>query len=203
MEEKIITKGKFTKNNFISFSAFALSIISLIISIVIFNPAYYDETYYASWVEEWIYTALIIDCPEGVGVFFYLFILFAIVGAFIFIMMNSCEITVTDKRVFGKSAFGKMVDLPLDKISSVGSCFPMGIKVATSSGAIGFWLLSNQSEVFSEISKLLQKRQTPTEPVLTMNTSNADELKKYKELLDSGIITQEEFDAKKKQLLGL
>ena len=34
-------------------------------------------------------------------------------------------------------------------------------------------------------------------------TSNADELKKFKELLDSGIITQEEFDAKKKQLLGL
>ena len=33
--------------------------------------------------------------------------------------------------------------------------------------------------------------------------SSADELKKYKELLDSGIITQEEFDAKKKQLLGL
>ena len=33
--------------------------------------------------------------------------------------------------------------------------------------------------------------------------SAADELKKYKDLLDSGIITQEEFDAKKKQLLGL
>ena len=33
--------------------------------------------------------------------------------------------------------------------------------------------------------------------------SSADELKKYKDLLDSGIITQEEFDAKKKQLLGL
>lgn len=34
-------------------------------------------------------------------------------------------------------------------------------------------------------------------------TQTADELKKFKELLDSGIITQEEFDAKKKQLLGL
>ena len=34
-------------------------------------------------------------------------------------------------------------------------------------------------------------------------TSHADELKKYKELLDSGVISQEEFDAKKKQLLGL
>lgn len=33
--------------------------------------------------------------------------------------------------------------------------------------------------------------------------SAADELKKFKELLDLGIITQEEFDAKKKQLLGL
>lgn len=33
--------------------------------------------------------------------------------------------------------------------------------------------------------------------------STADELKKMKELLDAGIITQEEFDAKKKQLLGL
>ncbi len=33
--------------------------------------------------------------------------------------------------------------------------------------------------------------------------SAADELKKYKELLDSGVISREEFDAKKKQLLGL
>lgn len=33
--------------------------------------------------------------------------------------------------------------------------------------------------------------------------SSAAELKQYKELLDSGVITQEEFDAKKKQLLGL
>lgn len=33
--------------------------------------------------------------------------------------------------------------------------------------------------------------------------SAAEELKKFKELLDSGIITQEEFDAKKKELLGI
>jgi hypothetical protein len=37
----------------------------------------------------------------------------------------------------------------------------------------------------------------------TVAVSAADELKKFKELLDSGVITQEEFDAKKKQLLGL
>lgn len=35
------------------------------------------------------------------------------------------------------------------------------------------------------------------------NLSTADEIKKYKDLLDEGIISQEEFDAKKKQLLNL
>jgi predicted Zn-dependent peptidase len=42
-----------------------------------------------------------------------------------------------------------------------------------------------------------------TEIKQEIQPSSADELKKYKELLDSGVITQEEFDAKKKQLLGL
>lgn len=42
--------------------------------------------------------------------------------------------------------------------------------------------------------------QMNTEPV---KMSAMDELTKYKDLLDSGVITQEEFDAKKKQLLGL
>ena len=34
-------------------------------------------------------------------------------------------------------------------------------------------------------------------------TSNADELKKFKDLLDNGVITEKEFDEKKKELLGL
>ena len=43
----------------------------------------------------------------------------------------------------------------------------------------------------------------PKVKVVGNTTSNADELKKYKDLLDSGVITQEEFDEKKKQLLGI
>ncbi len=37
----------------------------------------------------------------------------------------------------------------------------------------------------------------------TSGTSSADEIKKFKELLDMDAITQEEFDTKKKELLGL
>ena len=43
----------------------------------------------------------------------------------------------------------------------------------------------------------------PKEKTVINQVSEADELGKYKELLDKGVITQEEFDAKKKQLLGL
>jgi predicted Zn-dependent peptidase len=42
----------------------------------------------------------------------------------------------------------------------------------------------------------------PAEPVAA-GAGTADGLKKFKDLLDSGVITQEEFDAKKKELLGL
>ncbi len=39
--------------------------------------------------------------------------------------------------------------------------------------------------------------------VTVQQLSPADELKKFKELLDAGILTQEEFDAKKKELIGV
>lgn len=45
------------------------------------------------------------------------------------------------------------------------------------------------------------KTSSPTATGTTL--SAADEIKKYKNLLDEGILTQEEFDAKKKELLGL
>lgn len=40
-------------------------------------------------------------------------------------------------------------------------------------------------------------------PARTNTQTGANELKMYKELLDSGAISQEEFDAKKKQILNL
>lgn len=45
----------------------------------------------------------------------------------------------------------------------------------------------------------VQQNVTPAQPVSTI--SAADELKKYKELLDQGVITEDEFQAKKEQLL--
>lgn len=55
--------------------------------------------------------------------------------------------------------------------------------------------------ICKKIEELKRTSRVPT--IMTSAVSEADELKKFKELLDMGIITQEEFDAKKKQLLGL
>ena len=76
------------------------------------------------------------------------------------------------------------------------------------SGRIVFSMIKNRDEIHTVISNLLIQRQNQSQtPITTIKQeiplSNADEIKKYKDLLDSGVITQEEFDAKKKQLLGL
>lgn len=42
-----------------------------------------------------------------------------------------------------------------------------------------------------------------TKDTIIQQVSSADEIKKFKELLDMGVITKEEFELKKKQLLGI
>ena len=49
----------------------------------------------------------------------------------------------------------------------------------------------------------MEKPSVTNSTTVVNQVSSAEELKKFKELLDSGIISQEEFDAKKKQILGL
>lgn len=57
-------------------------------------------------------------------------------------------------------------------------------------------------EVFEYIrSRIDEVKKGKTSAVI--QTTPADEIKKYKELLDIGAITQEEYDIKKKELLGL
>ena len=64
---------------------------------------------------------------------------------------------------------------------------------------------SNTSKIKSHIEKAIElAKQAESKPnPVQAGLSIADELKKFKELLDIGVITQEEFDGKKKQLLGL
>lgn len=130
---------------------------------------------------------------------------FLFLGYWIYKDWSKIELTVSDKRVYGSAAFGKRVDLPLDSVSAVGTSIFKGISISTASGAIKFYMMENRDEIHKEISKLLVDRQNKPAATVTqeVSKSSADELEKFKDLLDKGVITEEEFEAKKKQLLGL
>lgn len=57
-------------------------------------------------------------------------------------------------------------------------------------------------EIKKYLENLILNKNAP-QPTIISSSSNADEIKKYKELLDMGAITEEEFDQKKKQLLNI
>ena len=148
----------------------------------------------------------IVYCIYPWAISFY-YVQLSVILLIIGIIYNGTEIVITDKRAYGKSLFGKLVDLPLDSISAVGSFWPKGVSISTSSGRVSFSFIKNRNEIHKCVSDLLIERQSRngTNTIIQneYSRSDADELKKFRELLDTGVITQEEFDAKKKQLLGL
>ena len=129
-----------------------------------------------------------------------------LLAVLLYFMVAKTEMTITNKRVYGKAIFGKRVDLPVDSISAVGTSMLKGIAVSTSSGKIKFLGINNRDEIHKVLSDLIIERQE--KPVMNtirqeVKQSDAEEIKRFKELYDQGIISQNEFEAKKKQLLGL
>lgn len=155
-------------------------------------------------VRDGIFSLLLIFEAALMALIFYLPIL--IIYFFIWFISKN-QLVVTDKRISGKAAFGKQIDLPIDSISAVSTIkLIKGLSISTSSGKVSFWGIGNRDEIYKVISDLIIARQTKSSAKEEKTTNNSDyteELKKIKELLDAGIITQEEFDAKKKQILGL
>ena len=190
MNDKILIEGKFSKLNSLALFCYimaALVIVSCFIVATIFGG---DPS--------WVFRGM----EYGYYWFFIGTFLFALLG-FIFRTMKF-ELIVTEGKVVGKTLFGKRVDLPIGKISVVGTGMFRRLSIATSAGAIHSYGVINRDEVFKTVSELLIKHQEETKVgSINANVGSMEELKKMKELLDMGIITQEEFDAKKKQLLGL
>lgn len=133
------------------------------------------------------------------------FLPFFVVGLVFYLGASKIELIVTDKRVYGVAIFDRRVDLPLDMISAVSTSIFKGIAISTPSGLIKFIMIKNRDEIHKVISELLVKRQDNNLKnnisIAASSISEADEIAKYKKLLDSKAITQEEYDKKKKELL--
>ena len=188
MEEKILIKSKPCNIN-------PFVIVTIIMGEVLSIIFYYS-------IENWY-------LPENERILWSLIPIaaFSLIAGLVYLWLHSYELTVTDKRIFGVVGWGKRVDLPVDSVSATAKLqFWRGVSVSTSSGRISFLLMKNADDIYNVLNKLMIERQQGKNNTSSNNTTPPDvteQLKKYKELLDSGVITQDEFDAKKKELLGL
>lgn len=112
----------------------------------------------------------------------------------------------TNKRVifYGKKLFGFDLEVfPYSNISSIEMSKEfLGYKITffSSGNKVHMkWIsIGDINEFVNHVKENIGKK-----PSASQSSSAADEIRKYKELLDEGIITEEEFEQKKKQLLGL
>lgn len=124
----------------------------------------------------------------------------------LFLRLN---MTITDKNIRGRTFWGKEVVLPIYMVSSYSkNNLFSSVTVSTGSGRITFFGMDNYEKISAVLQQILNERQEKTvigENLSTQNrgSNNLEDLAKLKTLLDDNIITQEEFEAKKKQLLGL
>ena len=209
MDEKVLIKSEVNNKtkHILAIITACLFIISAILCLALLLITEEEYGYFNSYTING-FEAVFEGYEEYVSLFvlFCLALVAGIVSLIIYFALSRCSLTITDKNVRGKALFGKEVILPLHMVSAYSTRkFLSTIAVATSSGITKFALIKNYIEIGNELSHLINERQDKTKTVTEAPTKNstADELIKYKNLLDSGIITQEEFDAKKKQLLGL
>ena len=84
----------------------------------------------------------------------YIGILILVVFGIIILMMNRCELYVTNTRVIGKASFGKQVNLPIMKVTAIELGSFDRITVVTSVGRVNFWLVENRTEIYNALNEL-------------------------------------------------
>lgn len=140
---------------------------------------------------------------------------------FEFVRKKECENTelnIKEDRLYGSSGLAiikKKVDIPFKSINNIAILETKAdklksgktIEVLYGDKKAKFSYIHNADDVKKYInecvSEFKNKKEEIVQTTVIQNDSTADELKKFKDLLDSGAITQEEFETKKKQLLGL
>lgn len=125
-----------------------------------------------------------------------------LIGSILYIADKKTELVIYENEIIGKKIDGKTVQFLLKDIKSVETTKTQGLKITGAGIKYDIHLIENAEEMKNILMDMLAKVQHE-QPVVAVVDSSANDIKEYKELLDAGIITQEEFDKKKKQLLGL
>lgn len=111
------------------------------------------------------------------------FVVLTLIGVLIYFWLRSYELIVTDKRICGKVAWGKRVDLPVDSVSSIATILILkGISVSTTSGRISFRFIKNVDDIYNVIVNLLIERQQEKVNNYIIEKSKNDKIGKIKDI---------------------
>lgn len=224
MEQSIVIKGTPQKNKPALITIIigaALLLASFLVASYVFD--YCDGyKYFGYGYDGWYRWCIIYDFEFGeffTGEFFnfscyygymiMLGVVALIVGIIMKVNTEKCEITVTNEAISGKLPHEKEVNIPLNQITAINRSSFNGVSIISISNISNFHCIENREEVMKAISYLLVNYQQSSSQTMQPMSSivsegnEAELLTRLKDLLDTGVLTQEEFDAKKKQILGL
>ena len=133
--------------------------------------------------------------------------LFIIGGIFIILNLLYCidrqnSITVFSDRIICKKGKKVVKEFFVKDVKSVELSLLKGVKIRGNGIKYKINLLKNAEDIKTFIMDILATISNENS-ISIIQDNSAESIKKFKELLDNGVITQEEFDEKKKQLLGL
>ncbi len=161
--------------------------------------------------------------PGNIVLFIFILLLFALLPvAVMFIVKRRRKLinfTAFDKELVGSYTgfipISKItLNMPIEKVDNIAAVknflyFYTGktIRIGSASGVIKIRYVINADEVVAFISEAIEKAKNKREQAISQQNSTpqtdiADSLKKLAELRDSGIITEEEFNQKKSELLS-
>lgn len=180
---------------------------------------YYTSTYpWGESYEDWRLVERHIVELEEIFTFWISIFLF-LVSSVLFIIYESIRnswICVSKSGVVGRTIFGKAFNIPFSSINYAKSSNLLSkVIIKTNGKSKSAFMIENHPNIVKLINETISELKVnknnipntvirgPRVVVQSNQSSSTDELIKLKELLDSGVITQEDFDAKKKQILGI
>ena len=170
-----------------------------------FALIWYVVLFVYGWLMGWASGGL----DAGVGFLAGLLISLLIGGLIHFILYLTAknnEIILTNYKITGVYKRYLSLNIPIDYVSSVSKGSLGSLCITCAGNNYKIYFVCNRDNFCSKLNELLNKRtQQALNSVAEKDNQQLDydKIAQLKQMLDNGIITQEEFEQKKKQLLGL